>query len=156
MKDLAGLSKWLCLNTLMLPLSGSSYIKLPVELKSPKKEQINIKNYAQKCFLWCHVRHTNPVKIHPERITREDKKLVNDLNYDGIEFPVWAKDFSKIKKRIIFALTCFVMKINWFSNLRFRSKIWRLDWFVACNWGKQVTLCVYQTFWRICDSQNKE
>ena len=56
------------------PLSGSSYIKLPVELKSPKKGLINIKNNDQKCFLWCHVRHINPVKIHPERITREDKK----------------------------------------------------------------------------------
>ena len=24
------------------------------------------------------------LKIHPERITREDKKLVNSFNYDGI------------------------------------------------------------------------
>ena len=39
-------------------------------------------------FLWFHVRHINPVKIHPERITREDKKLVNNLNYDGVGFPV--------------------------------------------------------------------
>ena len=30
-------------------------------------------------FLWCHVRHINPVKIHPERITKVDKKLVEDL-----------------------------------------------------------------------------
>ena len=62
------------------PLSGSSYIKLPVELKSPKKGLINIKNNDQKCFLWCRVRHINPVKIHQERITREEKKLVNSLN----------------------------------------------------------------------------
>ena len=52
------------------PLSGSSYIKLPVKLRSSKKGLINIKNNDQKCFLWCHVRHINPVKIHPERITR--------------------------------------------------------------------------------------
>ena len=70
------------------PLSGSSYVQLPVELKSPKKGLINIKNSDQKCFLWCHVRHINLVKIHPERITLEDKKFVNSLNYDGIEFPV--------------------------------------------------------------------
>ena len=44
------------------PLSGSSYVKLPAELKSPKKELINIKNNNQKYFLWCHVRHSNPVK----------------------------------------------------------------------------------------------
>ena len=33
-------------------------------------------------FVWCHVRHINLVKIHPEIITREDKKLVNSLNYN--------------------------------------------------------------------------
>ena len=50
------------------PLSGSSYIKLPVKLKSPKNAIISIENNDQKCFLWCHVRHINPVKMHPERI----------------------------------------------------------------------------------------
>ena len=81
------------------PLSGSFYIKLPAELKSPKKGLINIKNNDQKCFLWCHAKHVNLVKTHPERITREDKKLINNLNYDGIEFPVQEKDFSKIEIR---------------------------------------------------------
>ena len=70
--------------------------KVPAQLKSPKKRIINIKNNDQKCFLLCHVRHLNPVKIHPERITQNDKELVNDLDYDEIEFPVWEKDFSKI------------------------------------------------------------
>ena len=56
------------------PLSGSSHIKLPVELKSPKKGLINTKNNDQKLFLWCHVSHINPVKMHPDRITRDDKK----------------------------------------------------------------------------------
>ena len=50
------------------PLSGSSYISLPVELRSPRKGLINIKSKDQKCFLWCHVRHINPSKEHPERI----------------------------------------------------------------------------------------
>ena len=44
------------------PLSGSVYIKLPVELRSSKKKRlINIKNNDQKCFLWCHVWHINLV-----------------------------------------------------------------------------------------------
>ena len=42
------------------PLSGSSYMDLPVELKSARKGLINIKNTDQKCFSWCHVRHINP------------------------------------------------------------------------------------------------
>ena len=82
------------------PLSGSSYVKLPTELRSPKKGLVNIKNNDQKCFLWCHVRHINIIKIHLERITQEDKKLANNnLNYDGIEFPVCEKDFIKIEKK---------------------------------------------------------
>ena len=56
------------------PLSGSSYMKLPAEQKSPRKGLINIKNKDQKCFLWCHVRLVNPFKEHPEIITKEDKK----------------------------------------------------------------------------------
>ena len=50
------------------PLSGSSYIDLPVELRKPRKGLIIIKNKDQKCFLWCHVKHINPSKEHPERI----------------------------------------------------------------------------------------
>ena len=49
-------------------LSGSSYIDLPVELRSPRKGLINIKNKDQKCFLWCQVRHINLFNKHPERI----------------------------------------------------------------------------------------
>ena len=95
------------------PLSGSSYMDLPVELRSPRKGLINIKNKDQKCFLWYHVRHINPSKEHPERIrkidkklvkhitdpekmTQEDKELISDLDYDGIEFPVQEKNVSKI------------------------------------------------------------
>ena len=51
------------------PLSGSSYISLPEKLKSPKKGLISIKNKDQKCFSWCHVRHINPLKEHPEGTT---------------------------------------------------------------------------------------
>ena len=46
-------------------LSGSSDMDLPVDLRSPRKGLINIKNKDQKR---CHVRHVNPSKEHPERI----------------------------------------------------------------------------------------
>ena len=32
------------------PISGSSYVKLPAELRNPKKGLTNIKNNDQKCF----------------------------------------------------------------------------------------------------------
>ena len=85
---------------------GSSYVKLPAELKSPKIGLIIIKNNDQKCFLWCYVKDINLVKIHPERITWEDKKLSNDLDCDGVDFPSREKELAKLKKRTIFPLTC--------------------------------------------------
>ena len=53
---------------------GSTYIELPDKLKIPMKGLINIKNNDNKCFLWCHIRHLNLVKSHPERTTKEGKK----------------------------------------------------------------------------------
>ena len=50
------------------PLSGRFYMNLPVELRSQKKGLINLKKKDQKKDLWCHVRHINPSKKHPERI----------------------------------------------------------------------------------------
>ena len=72
------------------------------------------KTKIQNNFLWCHVRHINPSKEHPERIRKIDKKLVKHitnpeeikeedkefnsaLDYDRIEFSVQEKDFSKIE-----------------------------------------------------------
>ena len=74
-------------------------MKLPVELRIPRKGLINIKNNDQKCFFWCHVRHINLLKEHPEWITKEDKKLVKDLDYDKIDFPVQENDFGKTEKK---------------------------------------------------------
>ena len=79
------------------PLSGRSYIDLPVELKSPRKELINIKNKDNKSFLWCHVRHIDPSKEYPERIKKTDKNIAEELNYDEFEFPLQEKGFKKIE-----------------------------------------------------------
>ena len=118
-------SKYINISTCR-PLSGRSYIKLPVELRSSKKGLINIKDNDQKCFLWCHIRHINPIIIHPERITREDKKLVNNLKYDVIEFPDREKDFSKIEKKdnICINVFCYENKLVfpiYISNQNFEN-----------------------------------
>ena len=47
------------------PLIGSTYTELPDGLKNSMKGLINNKNNDNKCFLWCHIRHLNLVKIHP-------------------------------------------------------------------------------------------
>ena len=73
-----------------------------------------MKNNDQKCFLCCHVRHINSVKIHPERITQADKKLANNLNYDGVGFPVREKDFNKIERKnnICINVYCYENKLT--------------------------------------------
>ena len=55
---------------------------------------INIKNSDNKCFGWCHIRHLNPLKLYPEIIIKTDKNMVNDVDYEGIEFTVFKKDFG--------------------------------------------------------------
>ena len=85
--------------TLYKPLNGSSYMALPTELRNPKKGLINIKNKDNECFRWCQIRHLNPQTEHPERIKKEDKKMINELNYDGIDFAVSQKHYNKAEKQ---------------------------------------------------------
>ena len=94
------------------PLIGSTYIELPDKLKNPMKDLINIKNNENKCFLWCHIRHLNLVKRHPERITKEDRNIADDLDYEGINFPVSKKIITELKDKTIFPLMYFVIKMD--------------------------------------------
>ena len=108
------------------PLSGRFYIKLPAELGSWKKGLINIKNIDQKFFLWYHVRHFNAVKIHPGRVTQNDKKLANGLDYDKVGFLVRGKYFSKIETKSKICLNVFCYKNRlvfpiYISNQKFES-----------------------------------
>ena len=89
-------------------------------------------------FLWCHVRHINPAKIHPEGITLNDKKLVNDLNYDGVEFSVREKDFRKIqtKNNICINVFCYENKPVfpiYHSNQKFENS---MDLFLVTDENK--------------------
>ena len=95
------------------PLIGSSFVELPNELNNPRKDLINIKNNDHKSFLWCHVRHLNLIKKHPERIKKEYKRLANNLDYEGIEFPISKNDYCKIEKQknICINLLCYENKI---------------------------------------------
>ena len=72
-------------------------MKLPAQLRSAGKALINIKNEDQKCFVWYHVRHINHAKRLSERIRNDDKKFVNGLDYNGIEFSVQEKILSRLR-----------------------------------------------------------
>ena len=82
-----------------LPLRGNSYIPLPEELRHHNKGLINLQNTDDKCFLWDHVRHLNPRKVHPERITKEDRESAKKLDYSGITFPLTRNQINRIEKQ---------------------------------------------------------
>ena len=58
-------------------LVGSSYIKLPEELRNSRKDIINIQNQDNEYFQWCYIRHLNPIK-------KFFRKLIN-LTKNGFE-----------------------------------------------------------------------
>ena len=109
-------------------LVGSSYIDLPIELRSPRKRLINIKNNDQKCFLWCHVRHINPTQEHPGRILKIGKEHASNLNYEGLSFLCKKKILARSRYRIIFVLTCLVMSMSWSFRFLFLSKNLKILW----------------------------
>ena len=96
------------------PLLGSSYIELPIELRNPRKGLIDIKNKDQKCFLWCHVRHINPLKEHPGK---KERKLVKDLPLILI-----ITILKRLKYKVIFLLMYLAMRISWFFQFMFPTK----------------------------------
>ena len=70
---------------------------LPVELRSPRKGLINIKNKDEKSFLWCHVRHINLLNKHPERIFKMIKKLLKNLIMMKFSFLYMKKILNKLR-----------------------------------------------------------
>ena len=103
------------------PLSGSSYIKLPAELKSTKKGLINIKNNDQKYLWWCHVRHINAIKHIQKELHRMTKNLLMILIMIELSFRFVKKILPRLRQKTIFAIMCVVMKTSWL--FQFTSQI---------------------------------
>ena len=78
---------------------GSSYIELPLEIKN-KKACVNVQNNNQECFKFSILAalHYDEIKFHPERPSNYTK-WINDLNFDGIDFPVDLKDIDKFENQ---------------------------------------------------------
>ena len=70
---------------------------LPVELRSPRKGLISMKNKDQKCFLWCHVRHINSSKERSERILKTHKKLPKNVIMMELRFPSKKKILTRLR-----------------------------------------------------------
>ena len=89
------------------PLSGSSYIPLPKELNNSMTGLINIKNKDLKCFMWCHIRLTNPTDSHAERINKQDTKIASTLDCSGIDLPMKTHDYELVEERLEMNVTVF-------------------------------------------------
>ena len=74
-----------------IPLRGSSYIPLPKYL-ADKKAIINMQNEDNQCFKWCIARALNPVKRDAERTTKILRGQAEELNWDGVTFPMPCTD----------------------------------------------------------------
>ena len=81
------------------PLKASSYIELPTELRNPAKGLINLKNKDNECFRWCHIRYLNPQLKDPQRIKKDDRQYIKNLNYQGIKFPVNINQYNKVERQ---------------------------------------------------------
>ena len=80
------------------PLTGSSYIQLPEQLKN-RKGLINLQNKDNECFRWCHIRHLNPQEKNSQRIKQSDRLYISKLDYSEISFPVTIKQVIKIEQK---------------------------------------------------------
>ena len=77
------------------PLSGSSHMDLPVELKSQRKGLTNIKNKDKKCFYGVIsdilILQKNILK-KIKKLKKKKKKIAEKNDYNGTEFPVKKKE----------------------------------------------------------------
>ena len=78
---------------------GSSYIDLPSEIKN-KKACVNVQNNNQECFKFSILAALHYDEIQKDHF-RHSKyiKWLNDLNFDGIDFPVDLKDIDKFENQ---------------------------------------------------------
>jgi len=92
------------------PLKGSSYIPLPIKLRS-KHAIINIKNKDNKCFMWSVLAALYPVQRNGERVWKY-KGHVSDLNFKDLSFPVKMDDIPKFEKQNDMSINIFGYEKN--------------------------------------------
>lgn len=80
------------------PIRGSSYIKTPKFL-ADKRAIVNVENEDEKCFMWAILSalHYNDIKSNRKAVKKYEK-YENELNFNGIEFPVQINSINKFEK----------------------------------------------------------
>ena len=113
------------------PLSGSPYINLPVELKSPRKRLINIKNKDQKNFYGAMLGILILQKKIRKELKQPTKKFLQNLIMMKLSFLLKKKILAKFSWEIIFALMCLVTTIDWLFRYLFQIKNLKTQW-ICC------------------------
>ena len=110
-------------------------MRLANELKNSKKGLINIQNYENKCFLWCHVRHVNPIDKNPQRITKKTENLLTNLTMRVFIFLSQKKLIVKLNFKKKLVLMCFAMKIRRLILFIYQIKMiaWIMDLLFISN-----------------------
>jgi len=81
------------------PMRGSNFLPLPKHIQV-KNAIINVKNDDNECFKWAvlsALHHEDVDQKSASRVTVY-RKWKDDLKFDGIEFPVTAKDYPKFEE----------------------------------------------------------
>ena len=79
------------------PLKGSSYIPLPIRVRS-KYTIINVNNKDNTCFMWSIMAALYPTNKNAERIVKY-KDHINSITLEGISFPVKMSDIQIFEKQ---------------------------------------------------------
>ena len=97
------------------PLSGSSYMNLPVELRNPIKGLINIKKQKIKNVFYCVMLGILILQKNIQKeLKKPTKKLLKNVIMMRLSFLFKKKILARLKKRTIFVL-CLVPKMGWFK-----------------------------------------
>ena len=77
------------------PLKGSSYIPLPIKLRS-KHAIVNVQNRDKKCFMWSMLAALHPTERDAERISKY-VQYADELDFNNITFPVKVANIHKFE-----------------------------------------------------------
>ena len=80
----------------VIDIQASSWVELPEKYKKNKSIR-NIKNNDQFCLLWCILAHLYPVEVNKNGTSNYEMQI-NELNIQGLEFPMKVKDIPKFEK----------------------------------------------------------
>ena len=102
---------------------GSSYIELPLEIKN-KKACVNVQNNNQECFKYSILSALHYQEIKKDHF-RPSKyiKWLNELNFDGIDFPVDLKDIDKFENQNSYRINVLGYENKEIYPLRISNKI---------------------------------